>query len=205
MPAVSGWAAGRLSERATAPAAAACMHSGGGRASHLTMPAVTLFCRCSGLPSATTHSPTRRLAERPAHGAAGQPSPEAAPNKHTHRPGDLWPPLPPRRCHPPALTQLGGGQRRVGLHLDHSQVADGVIGDEAAAKDAAVLRGAWAQSAVWVAGLGWGGVAVAVAVAGHAPGRRKDGPRAGWRRARQVQAVVQRARPGTKAEREAPK
>ena len=35
-------------------------------ASHLTMPAVTLFCRCSGLPSATTHSPTRRLAERPA-------------------------------------------------------------------------------------------------------------------------------------------
>lgn len=33
---------------------------------HLTMPAVTLFCRCSGLPSATTHSPTRRLADRPA-------------------------------------------------------------------------------------------------------------------------------------------
>ena len=36
---------------------------------HLTIPAVTLFCRCSGLPSATTHSPTRRLEERPAPGA----------------------------------------------------------------------------------------------------------------------------------------
>jgi hypothetical protein len=115
---------------------------------HLIMPAVTLFCRCSGLPSATTHSPTRKLAERPAnkrmrkracqlgtHGLAALCGASPFPSPFLSAP--LYHPV--QQSHPTLpyhhslaanpLTQLDSGQRAVCLHLEYCQVTDGVVID----------------------------------------------------------------------------